>query len=628
MEGFHAIHEANIEKFYTGASWKSYAFFGAHPVENGTHFAVFAPHAESVAVVGSFRFNQNSFFAMQNQKGIWHAFVPDACAGDRYQYQIVSGGKTFLKSDPYAFYSALRPETYSVIHAFSDFSWTDEGYFEQKTKISLHKSPINIYEVHLGSFKQKPDGGFLNYRELAPLLISYALQMGYNYIELMPLCEHPLDESWGYQTTGYYSLTSRYGTPEDFKYFVNELHNAGIGVLLDWVPGHFCKDDHGLFRFDGAPLFESENSTKADNPGWGTCNFDFSKKHVQSFLKSNADFWLSEYHIDGFRVDAVANMLTFDFGKMRCDGLKNQYDGYENIEAICFLRELNAYVRDSYPGRMMCAEDSSDRSGITQPTEIGGLGFTFKWNLGWMHDSLSYMQQQPELRKEAHNRITFPMVYAFNEKFILPLSHDESVHGKGSMRNKMAGGAHVQMAQLKAYYAYMYTLPGKKLMFMGNEFGQGLEWRFYEGLEWQLTAKPENAGLQSFVADLNSLYLHDPALYEQDNGWEGFCWSVADDRENNVFAYARYGKNKQDALVAVFNFSGERKEGHTIGVPYFIEYREILNSDNALYGGQNFLNRGLIVPKPGETGDMPYSAKINLPPFSAVLLKPCYPGKG
>ena len=396
---------------------------------------------------------------------------------------------------------------------------------------------------------------------------------------------------------------------------------------MDWVPGHFCKDSHGLYRFDDTPLYESENCNKAENPGWGTCNFDFSKKHVQSFLKSNADFWLSEYHIDGFRVDAVANMLTFDFCKMRCDALKNQYDGYENIEAICFLRELNAYVRDNYPGRMMCAEDSSDYAGVTKPTEIGGLGFTFKWNLGWMHDSLSYMGQNAESRKNAHDRITFPMVYAFNEKFILPLSHDESVHGKGSMRNKMAGKPSEQIAQLKAYYAYMYTLPGKKLMFMGNEFGQGLEWRFYESLEWQLTEKSENASLKAFVADLNNLYLHDAALYEQDNGWEGFCWSVADDKENNVFAYARYGNDKQNTLIAVLNFSDKMQTDYKIGVPHFIEYREILNSDNALYGGQNRLNRGLIVPIAGETGDMPYSAKLNVPPFSAVLLKPCFSGK-
>ena len=615
-------NKRTLDEFYTGFSAKSYTFFGAHPTEGGTHFALYAPHADSVSVTGDFNGWSKQANPLSLVDGVWYGFTENAKAGQAYKFAVTKNGKTVLKSDPYAFYSQLRPETASVIYDRKPYPFTDGEYWEKKRNQNPFKSPINIYEVHLGSFRQKEDGSFLNFREIVPYLTNYALEMSYNYIELMPICEHPLDASWGYQTTGYYSVTSRYGTPEDFQYFVDYLHRAGIGVIIDWVPGHFCRDEHGLYRFDGAPLYESENQMKADNPGWGTCNFDFTKAHVRSFLRSNADYFFSEFHIDGIRADAVANMLTFDFGKARCNALKNQYDGYDNVEAICFLRDLNAYLQKTYPGTITCAEDSSDRAGITKPPEIGGLGFSFKWNLGWMNDSIEYMKHDPIYRKSLHDKMTFPLFYAFNEHFILPLSHDEVVHGKCSMIEKMPGYRKDKFAQLKTYYLYMYGLPGKKLQFMGNEFGHALEWRFYEPLEWKLLQYAEYAGMKSFSAALNHLYVSEPAFWEQDTGWDGFGWCNANDRDNSVFSFVRYGKDRKDALVFVMNLTPMPHENYPLGVPFFTEYREILNTDSTLYGGDNRLNRAFLIPKTEAEGEMPYRITVNLPPFGGMIYKP------
>lgn len=620
MDFIHRNRE-KIEKFFDGSATDSYLVFGAHKNKNGVEFAVFAPNAKAVFVAGSFNNWDYTKNPLQEYRGIWYGTVQNACVGDSYKYAIDTGNGVILKSDPYAFYSEVRPDTASIIADECDFNWTDQKYIDERKGIDFSNSPVNIYEIHLGSFLKKENGDFYNFREIAPVITNHALSMHYNYVELMPVSEHPLDASWGYQTTGYYSLTSRYGTPDDFKFFVNFLHDAGIGVIIDWVPGHFCRDSHGLYRFDGKPLYESDNEKKADNPGWGTCNFDFSRTYVKSFLKSNADYWIEKYHVDGIRADAVANMLSFDFSKQQCNELKNQYGTYENIEAICFLRELNSYIKEKYPHVIMCAEDSSDRGGITAPAEIGGLGFAFKWNLGWMNDTLKYMKHDPIYRKSLHDKMTFCMMYAFNEKFILPLSHDEVVHGKCSMVEKMPGYRVDKFAQLRAYYTYMYGIPGKKLNFMGNEFGQSLEWRFYEQLEWQLLKFKECSSLKNFCSDLNYLYLNEPAFYEKDTGWDGFRWCNAGDADRSVYSFTRFGNKKEDTLIFIINFTPVRYENYEVGVPFFEDYKEIINTDDGVYGGNNLKNRGSIIPEYKQTAEMPYTIKVNLAPFGGMILK-------
>ena len=618
---FFETNKEKIDKFFDGTGADSYSFFGAHKTENGIEFAVFAPNAKAVSVVGDFNDWDDSKHILTLERGIWYGVIKEAKSGDSYKYAINTGENVILKSDPYAFYSELRPETASIVWCGEDFKWTDKEYTETRKKIDFANSPVNIYEVHLGSFLKKENGDFYNFKEIAPIITNYALKMRYNYIELMPVCEHPLDDSWGYQTTGYYSVTSRYGTPDDFKFFVNFLHNAGIGVIIDWVPGHFCRDSHGLYQFDGKPLYESDNVKKADNPGWGTCNFDFSRTYVKSFLKSNADYWITEFHVDGIRADAVANMMTYDFGKQQCNELKNKYGTFENIEGICFLRELNDYVSKKYPEVIMCAEDSSDRPGITSPTEIGGLGFTFKWNMGWMNDTTNYMKHDPIYRKSLHDTMSFCMLYAFGERYILPLSHDEVVHGKCSMLEKMPGYRVDKFAQLRAYYTYMYGLPGKKLQFMGNEFGQSLEWRFYEQLEWNLLELKECATLKDFCGDLNYLYLNEQAFWKKDTTWEGFKWCNAGDADRSVYSFVRFGEKDEDTLVFIMNFTPMHYEKYEMGVPNFTEYKEILNSDDAIYGGNNIKNRGILVPKLKVTGEMPYTLTLDLAPFGAIILK-------
>ena len=624
---FFEQHENQIQALYEGVGYDSYTYLGAHCDDSGCHFATLAPNADKVTVIGSFNDWEEPGFDMACERGIWHTYIPDVKPGELYKFCVEKSGRNVLKSDPYAVFSELRPGTASVVCEEKEFLWEDKEYFEKKAQVDFANSPVNIYEVHLGSFrcpKAKTEDGeqtFYNFRKIVPELTNYLLEMGYNYVELLPVCEHPLDDSWGYQTVGYYSVTARYGTPEDFQYFVNYLHCAGIGVILDWVPGHFCRNENGLYRYDGTCTFESDNPVKADNPGWGTLNFDFSRTYVQSFLKSNADYWFRRYHIDGLRVDAVANMLTFDFSKPRCDELKNQYGSYENIEAICFLRDVNTYVKSTFPGAIMCAEDSSDMHGITAPAEIGGLNFTFKWNMGWMNDCLAYMKQDPIYRKGMHDKITFALFYAFQEKFILPLSHDEVVHGKCSMVEKMPGYRKDKYAQLRAFYTLMYGMPGKKLQFMGNEFGHSLEWRFYEELEWNLLQFPEYSGTKAFSAELNHLYLREPAFWEQDTGWEGFSWIDANDRDSSIFSFARYSKDKDETLVFVINFTPVYHESYTLGVPFFTEYTELLNSDSSLFNGDNRLNRGLLIPKPEGYGEMPYSLKIKLPPFGGIVFK-------
>ncbi len=609
-------YKKDIHEFNCGESTDAYKFMGAHITDDGVSFAVWAPNAREVYVCGDFNSWDKNGAKMSCYNGIWHINIPDAREGDAYKYRIVGDYYDEMKSDPFAFCSEIRPETASIIkNVFTGIP--KPAPIEE----NIYKSPMNIYEVHLGSFMTKA-GKFFTYRELAPKLTNYLLEMGYNYLEIMPLCEYPLDASWGYQTTGYYSLTSRYGSAEDFKFFVNFLHDAGIKIIMDWVPGHFCRDAHGLYRFDGTHLYEDDNKFKADNPGWGTANFDFSRPQVRSFLISNALFWLKEYGIDGIRVDAVANMLFYNFCKDEREELKNQYGGFENISGMNFIKQLNSAVHEELPHAIMCAEDSSDLPNVTKYPSDGGLGFNFKWNMGWMNDSLSYMCMDPIFRKGVHKNLTFALCYAFNENFILPLSHDEVVHGKCSLLEKMPGYRKDKFAQLRCFLTYMYGMPGKKLMFMGGEFGHSLEWRFYEELEWGLLKYPEYSGMKFCSSAINHLYLNNSSLWDNDS-WDGFKWCDPSDSARSILSFARISEDNKNILVFVCNFTPVKREGIEIGVPEFYEYTEVFNSDSSLYGGDNILNRGLIKPRAKPVGEMPYSVKIDLPPFGGVVLEMC-----
>lgn len=609
-----------LEQFHTGESVDIYRFLGAHPQKDGTWFSLWAPGADSVSVCGDFNLWQG--MPMQREMGIWRVFVPDVGIGSSYKFRITRGERSFLKSDPFAFYSQMRPDTASIVTGLVEYSWQDEEWIRSKEQKDLYKSPINIYEVHLGSFATKENGKFYSYREIAPKLTNYLLEMGYNYVEFMPICEYPLDASWGYQTTGYYSVTSRYGTCEDFKFLVDTLHSANIGVLLDWVPGHFCRDCHGLYQFDGGPLFEYADPIKADNPGWGTSNFDFSKPEVVSFLISNACFWMEEYHVDGLRVDAVANMLFSNFGKADHPALKNQFGGYENIEAITFIRNLNQKINHKFPHNIMAAEDSSDWPMVTKSPVVGGLGFTFKWNMGWMNDSLDYMKLDPVYRKYHHDKLTFPLCYAFSENYILPISHDEVVHGKCSLVEKMPGYHKDKLAQLKTYLTYMFGTPGKKLLFMGCEFAHALEWRFYESLEWDLLKHAEYAGVKTCISDLNHLYLNNAAMWQDDTSWGGFQWCDPSDKDKSILSFARFNDGRQELLVFICNFTPMKYENYPVGIPRFTDYEEIFNTDNIIYGGNNILNRGIILPKTQGAGEMPFHVKLTIPPFGGMILRP------
>ena len=621
METFFQENQSKIEAFHSGKCHDAYTFLGAHPKDGGVSFSVWAPHAERVSVCGDFNGWDGTNHVMRQENGIWQLFVPGIGAGEVYKYEIRSGGTVFFKADPFAFYSQLRPDTGSVVTDLS-YAWQDGAFLENKAQRNAADGPVNIYEVHLGSFMTKEDGSYYSYSEIAPKLINYLLEMGYNYVEFMPLLEYPLDASWGYQIVGFFSLTSRYGTPQQFCEMVDALHNAGIGVIMDWVPGHFCRDAHGLFRFDGTPLYEYQEQIKADNPGWGTANFDFTKPEVRSFLLSSAIFWMQTYHMDGLRVDAVANMLYSNFGKPDDPRLRNRYGGFENIEAISFIRLFNQTVKTLFPHNITCAEDSSDWPHVTGPTDIGGLGFTFKWNMGWMNDSLDYMKLDPIYKKYHHDKLTFPLFYAFSEQFILPISHDEVVHGKCSLLEKMPGYRQDKLDQVKDYLCYMMGMPGKKLLFMGCEFASPLEWRFYESLEWNLLTFPEYTGVKRAVADINHIYLKEPALWYDNRGWESFSWCDAKDNSRSVLSFVRRGKTEQDLLVFVCNFTPMLYEAFQVGVPRFVDYIELYNTDHVLYGGKNRLNRGMILPKTEGCGEMPFSVQITLPPFAAIILKP------
>lgn len=560
--------------FHRGEYRQAYEYFGAHPTRSSTVFRIWAPSAKSVAVVGDFNdwtAREEDYCHKLTNEGIWEVEIKKIKKGNLYKYQIeTSWGEKILKSDPYAFYSELRPQTASIVNGKPKFRWADKRWLNNR-EIGYAK-PINIYEVHLGSWKKKEDGTYYNYKEIAELLVEYMLEMNYTHIEIMPIIEYPFDGSWGYQGTGYYSVTSRYGTPDDFMYFVNYFHKNNLGVILDWVPGHFCKDSHGLYRFDGSACYEYEDSFLGENE-WGSANFNVSRNEVRSFLLSNLYFWIKEFHIDGIRMDAVSNMLYYK------DGLS------ENKRSVEFLQYLNQSLHEEYPDVMLIAEDSSAWPLVTKYQADGGLGFDFKWNMGWMNDTLKYMEQDPFFRKSHHGKLTFSFMYAFSENFILPLSHDEIVHGKNSILNKMPGYYEDKLAHVKNLYSYQMAHPGKKLNFMGNEFVQGLEWRYYEQLEWQLLK--DNKGsqdIQKYVKALNKLYLEEEALWH--DGQDGFEWIEHENINENMLIFLRKTPNMEDFIIVVFNFSGKDHENYPLGVPLEDgEYEVILDSNEKKFGG-------------------------------------------
>ena len=559
--------------FHRGEYRQAYEYFGAHPNRSSTIFRIWAPTAKSVAVVGDFNnwnAREEDYCQKITNEGIWEVEIKKVKKGAIYKFQIeTSWGQKILKADPYAFYSELRPQTASVVNGISKFRWGDKKWLNNR-EIGYAK-PINIYEVHLGSWKKKEDGTYYNYREIAELLVEYMLEMNYTHIEIMPITEYPFDGSWGYQATGYYSVTSRYGTPEDFMYFVNYFHKNNLGVILDWVPGHFCKDAHGLYRFDGSACYEYEDQNLGENE-WGTANFNVSRNEVRSFLVSNLYFWIKEFHIDGVRMDAISNMIYHK------DGVS------ENRASIEFLQYLNQSLHENHPDIMLVAEDSSAWPLVTKYQADGGLGFDFKWNMGWMNDTLKYIEQDPFFRKSHHGKLTFSFMYAFSENFVLPLSHDEIVHGKNAILNKMPGYYEDKLAHVKNLYSYQMAHPGKKLNFMGNEFVQGLEWRYYEQLEWQLLK--DNKGskdIQKYVKALNTLYLEEKALWH--DGQNAFEWIEHENIDENMLIFLRKNPDTEDFIIAVFNFSGKDHDKYPVGVNLEGEYECILDSNEKRFGG-------------------------------------------
>ncbi|MEW6445831.1 MAG: 1,4-alpha-glucan branching protein GlgB [Pseudomonadota bacterium] len=622
------LGELDLHLFGEGRHWHVYRVLGAHPrvVDgvSGVLFAVWAPNAERVSVVGDFNQwdGRRNMMRARGPSGVWELFIPALAAGDLYKFEIRNrdSGAIMVKSDPYGGWFEHRPGTAARIAAESAHAWGDDGWMQARGAPGWIDRPMSVYEVHLGSWRRRDDGGFLDYRSLARQLVDYVKPLGFTHIELLPITEHPLDDSWGYQATGYFAPTSRFGEPDDFRYFVDHCHQHGIGVLLDWAPGHFPKDDWAIARFDGTPLYEHADPRRGEHRDWGTYIFNYGRNEVRNFLLASAVHWLEEYHIDGLRVDAVASMLYLDYSRDPHDWLPNQYGGKENIEAIDFLRDLNCVVHGEFPGAVVIAEESTAWPGVTKPTDVGGLGFTMKWNMGWMHDTLAYMARDPIHRQHHHNDLTFGLLYAFSENFVLPFSHDEVVHGKGSMVGKMAGDEWQRFANLRLLYSMMWTYPGKKLLFMGGEFGQVAEWNFAQSLEWWVTQYPHHAGIQRLVCDLNRTYREHPTLHARDFDWSGFRWIDCGDAAQSVLSYIRQDGDRH--LVIVLNFTPVPRTGYRLGVPHAGRYRVVLNSDAAVYGG------GDVGPiethaEPTPWMGLPSSIVLDLPPLGALILQPC-----
>ena len=614
-----------------GTHYLKYEKMGAHPavIEGvaGVQFSVWAPNAMRVSVVGDFNSWDGRTHPMRNRgpSGVWELFVPALSEGSIYKYEIrpQSSDLPLLKSDPYAFRSELRPYTGSIVASLDRHAWNDQGWMDYRAKNDWFCAPVSIYEVHLGSWRRVVEEGsrWLTYSELGDQLIPYLNRMGYTHVELMPVMEHPFDASWGYQTLGYFAATSRFGTPEDFMTLVDRFHQAGIGVFLDWTPAHFPRDAHGLAEFDGTHLYEHADPRQGTHPDWGTLVFNYGRNEVQNFLISNALFWIDKYHIDGLRVDAVASMLYLDYSRRAGEWVPNEFGGRENLAAIAFLKRLNEVIYARHSGVLTIAEESTSWPMVSRPTYLGGLGFSLKWNMGWMNDTLGYFSQESIHRKYHHNRMTFSMLYAFTENFVLPFSHDEVVHGKASLLNKMPGDMWQQFANLRLLFGYMYAHPGKKLMFMGGEFGQRAEWDSSTSLEWHLLNYAPHQGLQALTVDLNAVYRNEPALHQVDFDWHGFEWLDCSDADASVLSFLRRAKDSGNFIIIATNNTPVMRENYRVGVPELGFYREIMNTDAQKYGGSNVGNLGGVHAETIPWGNYPYSINLRLPPLAAVYFK-------
>ena len=612
-----------------GRHWDSYNRLGAHVRTidgvTGVNFAVWAPNASGISVVGDFNHWDGRRHPMRKHipSGIWELFVPGLKSGDCYKYRVHQHYRTVDKCDPFGFAAEVPPKTASIVSDLEEYKWRDQRWLDRRADSNALEQPISTYEVHLGSWRRAGIGpcDWLSYRDLAHQLVEYCQEMGYTHIQLLPVSEHPYSGSWGYQTVGYFAVTSRYGSPQDFMYFVDYCHQHDIGVIIDWVPAHFPKDDHGLRMFDGSPLYEHADPRQGEHPDWGTLIFNYGRNEVRNFLLANALFWLDKYHVDGLRVDAVASMLYLDYSREDGDWVPNKYGGRENLEAIDFLKEFNEITHARYPGVLTVAEESTAWGGVSRPTYTGGLGFSLKWNMGWMNDTLGYFHHEPVHRKFHHDELTFSMIYAFTENFALPLSHDEIVHGKGSLLGQMPGDLWQKFANLRLLFSYMWTHPGKKLLFMGSDFGQWNEWNFDESLQWHLLKWDSHQGLKRLVADLNAMYRREPSLYEVDFEGHGFEWIDCLSRDDSLLAYIRKAKDHEDNLIVCCNMTPVVRHHHRVGVNEGGWYQEVFNSDSEYYGGSNVGNHPGVEAEQISAHSRPFSLNLVMPPLSVCVFK-------
>jgi 1,4-alpha-glucan branching enzyme len=617
----------DLHLFSEGKHWHAYNMLGAHPHQvdgiNGILFATWAPSAQRVSVIGGFNQWDGRTHPMRvrGDSGVWELFIPELTEGELYKFEIKNlyDGSLHKKMDPYAQQTELRPGTASVIAQATEHQWKDQQWMDTRKNSNWLHQPHSVYEVHMGSWKRHENGDFLNYRQIADQLIPYVKDLGFTHIELLPITEHPLDISWGYQTTGYFAPTSRFGKPDDLRYFIDQCHQNDIGIILDWVPGHFPKDAHGLARFDGTALYEHADPRQGEHQDWGTYIFNYGRSEVKNFLLSSAFYWLEEFHIDGLRVDAVASMLYLDYSRKEGQWVPNQFGGRENLEVIEFFKQLNTVLHQEHPGALIAAEESTSYPMVSRPVSMGGLGFSMKWNMGWMHDILEYMQQDAIHRRYHHDSLTFGLLYSFTENFVLPFSHDEVVHGKKSMINKMSGDEWQRFANLRLLYTFMFTYPGKKLLFMGSEFAQGTEWNSERELDWYVLDYKHHQGVHSLVKDLNHLYKNTSVLYSNEFDSSGFEWLDCNDRDHSILSYIR--KNEYGHMLCIFNFTPVPRNKYRIGVPDSGEYEIVMNSDSEYYDGSNYSHQSAMTTQNIAWNNRPYSIEIDLPPLSGLVLR-------